>query len=438
MKSRSILSLGGAIALLLFAISSQTLSADGVHGKFTYTEDETGVTISDYPEDEKGAVNIPAEINSKPVTTIGVEAFRNCRKITKVTLPASIKRINDRAFYYCSVSSVNFPEGLASIGQFAFFKCGNLLEISLPESLTDIGPWAFRQCAKLETAELPDSMEVIPIGMFAVSGIREIQFPPALTRIGGSAFRDCNKLEELAVPPTVTQIGSEAFRKCLGLKKVTFSEGLKTIDQGAFSGCEKLARVVFPASLEAIGKFAFRHRKDGLVNVTFLGDAPSLGTWAFKVRHAEYPEGFLIRYKEGAEGFTSPEWHGYPAIAIHDGADIGVEQPVGTTLEDGKAKKSFGSALFGKKGGVKTFTVKNTGAETLTGLAITVDGANAGSFKIEQPNKTTVPPGEARIFKVTFKPAGLGEQKASVHVITDQTTENTFDIKVAGFGVGVR
>jgi len=425
-------------ALALSCLASHSVFADGTFGKFTYTETETSVTISDYPEEERGPVNIPASINGKPVTTIGLEAFMNCRKITKVTLPESITRLDDRAFYYSGVNNVNLPDGLTSMGQYAFFHCGQLLEITIPGGLTEIGPSAFNQCSGLESVTLPDTMSVIPVSMFAETAIRNIQLPGSLGQIDPSAFRGCEELEELTIPPGVKRIGNLAFKKCGKLKRLTFSEGLKVIGLSAFSGCESLTSVTFPSTLETIKKFAFRHHKDGLVRVTFLGNAPGLGANAFKVRHASYPEGFQIYYKEGAEGFTSPEWNGYPAMAIKDGAGIIVEQPLGIPLQDASSKKSFGSVISGKKGGTKTFTVRNGGSTTLTGLAITVDGPGAKSFKIEQPNKTTVAPGEARIFKVTFKPSSIGNQSAVLHVSAADAQENPFDIKLGGFGVGIR
>ena len=50
-------------------------------GLFTYTDNGTSITITDYPSSATGAVVIPAKIppdTGKPVTSIGNYAFYNC------------------------------------------------------------------------------------------------------------------------------------------------------------------------------------------------------------------------------------------------------------------------------------------------------------------------------------------------------------------------
>lgn len=53
------------------------------------------------------------------------------------------------------------PEGLTSIGSYAFCGCQSLKSISIPEGLTSIGRYAFYGCQSLESIKLPDSLTSI-------------------------------------------------------------------------------------------------------------------------------------------------------------------------------------------------------------------------------------------------------------------------------------
>ena len=121
-------------------------------------------------------------------------------------------------------------------------------------------------------------------------------------------------------------------------------------------------------------------------------------------------------------------------IATVPAPEIVVEQPVGSSLVDGTAKKSFGTVKVGKTGTAQTFTIKNTGTANLTGLAITKDGAQKTDFIVGVLAKTTLAPGASTTFKVTFKPTAKGTRNAAIHIKSNDATENPFDIKLAGMG----
>ena len=91
-------------------------------GLFTYRVVEgSTVAITDYPKGAIGAVEIPAEIVGKPVTSIGDEAFHGCTGLTGVTIPFSVTSIGPNAFAYCTgLTSVTIPESVTSIGEGAF------------------------------------------------------------------------------------------------------------------------------------------------------------------------------------------------------------------------------------------------------------------------------------------------------------------------------
>ena len=69
------------------------------------------------------------------------------RQLTTVLLPNTLTAI---AFSGCSsLTEINLPANLTSIGESAFYDCSSLTEIHLPASLTWIGGYAFDQCTSL-------------------------------------------------------------------------------------------------------------------------------------------------------------------------------------------------------------------------------------------------------------------------------------------------
>ncbi len=114
--------------------------------------------------------------------------------------------------------------------------------------------------------------------------------------------------------------------------------------------------------------------------------------------------------------------------------NIAVQQPVGSNLADGAAKKSYGSTMVGSTSAAKFFTISNVGPDSLTSLVVAKDGANVGDFIVGPLGKNTLAPGETTTFKVTFKPTATGTRHAAIHIGSNDPNENPFDILLAGRG----
>jgi len=85
------------------------------------------------------------------IVTIGEDAFYNKENLLEVSIPSSVKTVQDSAFVFCkNLESVRISEGVQKIGWQAFSSCYNLLEINLPSSLIELDNEAFYLSDSLE------------------------------------------------------------------------------------------------------------------------------------------------------------------------------------------------------------------------------------------------------------------------------------------------
>ena len=252
--------------------------SDGFY--YMYDEDGTGVylTYRDTRYDSySGDVVIPSQVTydgeTLPVRGIGRGSFRNCERLTSVTLPSTITVLEDYAFRNCTrLARVNLPEGLTSIGAQAFANCMNLERVELPSSLTSIGNKAFQDCFALTHVEIPTLESWLQIAFvdhygnplsyahrLFVAGeeVHDLVIPASVGKVPRYAFIECEGLTSLTLEEGVTAVGVASFSYCTGLKSLSLPSSLSTIDDQVFFGCTGLKEVVLPDSLTALNYAAF-------------------------------------------------------------------------------------------------------------------------------------------------------------------------------------
>lgn len=373
------------------------------------------------------------------VTSIGYGAFNGCSGLTGVTIPPSVTAISEYAFDGCaSLTQVTIPPGVTSIGESAFEDCASLTSVTLPSSVTSIGYAAFEYCSALTSVTIPNSVTSIGDNAFEYCiGLASVTIPGSVTSIGDSAFSGCIGLTHVKIPSSVTSLAAYIFAGCTGMTHVTISSGVINIGWSAFEKCTSLTDVTIPASVTSIRQSAFLGCSS-LARANFIGNAPKMQLTVTDSKMEVFNDtspGFTVYFTQGSLGFTTPKWHGYPAIALAKAPDIGVQQPAGSGMVDGYSKRSFGTVRIGTAGNEKTFRIINTGTKDLTGLAITKDGVQKNDFIITALIRNSLPPGASTTFKVKFKPTATGTRNSAIHILSNDANENPFDIKITGLGV---
>ena len=166
------------LAGLVSAISAKAANydfkaenSDGVIIYYTISGDSATVVAGDAVY--TGVVDIPSTVVHEniryTVTAIGDEAFRACKGLTAVEIPASVVTIGRYAFAECTaLTGVMVPASVRKIGGWAFLDCSGLSDIAISEGVELIYAGTFKECKSLTTITLPKTLR--RMGMFAFWG----------------------------------------------------------------------------------------------------------------------------------------------------------------------------------------------------------------------------------------------------------------------------
>ena len=305
-----------------------------------YLKEDGTYMVSNYTGSETDVV-IPVKHDNKAVTEIGPSAFAYRSLITSITIPSSVTKIGDQAFYNClSLTTINYnaaavedkgidsevfrnagtqgegitltfgnnvtsiPDNLfyatkapnivtmttgacvQSIGEQTFANLPTLTTVIISNSVTDIAATAFEDSTGITTATMPISaVNKVPQNSLRTVTLTDgeyLGYDPSGAGMENVGFAGCLTLESVTLPETIEHIGASTFAACKELSSLTIPETAEvmTIGDQAFYMCMALGSVTVPETVESIGDSAFFGCRS-ITSVNIPASVEDIGASAF-------------------------------------------------------------------------------------------------------------------------------------------------------------
>ncbi len=322
-----------------------------VVAKYTITSTKVdGVTVKDTAF-YAGDITIPEKVTDPgtgteyTVTGVASAAFRDCKQLTHVYLPATCVKFNNNCFRGCeNLENYPVPATATNLGQHMIQGCVKITEAFLPGGVTatlangefegsgikkltimasstpakfsldvfgassDLYPpieelvlerdvdasnfaynkQPFHYMPSLKTLVIGGEVTTLDASMFVgCSKLETVTFEEGnkVTAIGASAFSSCAALRSAQVPAGVTTLNESLFYNCPNLSAVQIDGVVTGIGANAFNNAQSLTEFTIPATVNTIGVGAFF--KSGLTGeVVIPGEVRSIGANAFAEANA--------------------------------------------------------------------------------------------------------------------------------------------------------
>lgn len=170
--------------------------------------DEITINVDVKPYAFKGAKWLKKVTLSEGITSIGAEAFLNCKNLKNVVIPQSVNDVNNiglNAFRGSALENVEIKGALVELPGGMFRDCTSLTNVILPKETQVIGERTFQNCPKLTTLPLPQEggvgLKTIGKYAFAFCGFESLEIPNSVVRINECAFSDCSNLKDIVISP---------------------------------------------------------------------------------------------------------------------------------------------------------------------------------------------------------------------------------------------
>lgn len=287
-----------------------------------YLSDDEGIPVPYYITNHSGKVII-----HEGITKIGKALFRGAN-LTEVTIPESVVKIDEYAFYGCSgLKKVNIEgNNLVIVGSFSFLGCVELEEINLPDSVKYIDSAAFHGCYELNKIVLSDNVEYVFSNAFEYCKSAESLYIGKNMKGYTLNLAGCNNFKTIEVDEGnkfYKAVDNVLFNKDMTelikfppkseVTEYTVPDSVTKIKQIAFDDCDNLRRVKLPEGIEYKNLWApdtirFENMAiyKGYKNMEYMGD-----TIYYTEGESEDGKRFSIhevRDENGDKAFAIPEY----------------------------------------------------------------------------------------------------------------------------------
>jgi len=263
------------------------------------------------------------------LTSLGAYAFSGAKSIKDIVLPQSLGQLHQYAFQDCfSLHTFAIGPNLWLIAQHALHGCYSLTNLYVPANVTDIRFEAFGMVPNVAYSEGREDRPAAAAR--TVDGI--VDEPMVYDRLIPTSLSACSAFAKgyIRVKEGVKTINSYAFYSCFAITTVELPNSVEMVDSYAFDNCDAVEALIIGNGLLETEKYSFSMKN--LKNVVCMAVAPpDLGMNSFYATNVSaaklyVPDESVDDYKEASQwknfGSILPLSQIPDGIIIDDGESI--------------------------------------------------------------------------------------------------------------------
>ena len=236
------------------------------------------------------------------LTILGDSCFRRCKSLISIgsvgsnsslEIPNSVTTIGEGCFEDCTnLTTVDFPEGIETIGGFFLRRSRNVERLTIPSTVTKISSksdnlnggifgelsngeynnlkMVYYNTEAGETGTLMNAAS--KDGMCVYFGENVLNIPNIFSATSESYSKKISNVTDIVILGNVVEVPKNLCTNEINLKNVTLPDSMISIENHAFENCTNLTSINFPNSLEFIKIGVF----DGCINLKSINLPDSL------------------------------------------------------------------------------------------------------------------------------------------------------------------
>ena len=283
--------------------------------------------------------------------------------------------IDERAFMYCPMTSIEIPANILNVGENPFQYCENMQTIEVDENNPN-----YTSADGILYSKDMTLLHSVPQMKSSVD------IPNTVTTIGEFAFFECENITSIEIPNSVVTLLAGAFQSCNGLTSIEIPNSVETIDQVVFAYMDNLETVTIGSSVKTIGSNAFGGSM-AITKVYCMPQTPPVLSWGTPMATFNglvYQNATLYVPQGSKSDYQAVEpWSYFENIEEIVGTGI---DGVAASDDEVSISVADGSIVVSGASGVDVYSLDGT--QVYGGTAGTVNGLPSGVYVVKADGKT--------------------------------------------------